>query len=120
MSARKPKNDKPQDANMAEIEELLSGTGSDSSVLLCSITPRPIHELLIVVCGLGGMCSFWYDGNNDRVCFSVRIGTIHKSYSAETAQAFEQTAEALTNKLVLGFAKLGKPNPLKPIPPKAK
>ena len=108
-----PKNE--QATPQINLSELLQDDSNTIGPSFGDTDGLAIRRLNHVVGELGGMVTYWVDHTNQRLCFSVRIGSEKRPYQAESVEQFNQQCEQFTSRLAPALKRLGK----KPPPPLA-
>jgi len=112
MPARK-KADNAAEKETYNLQEILQDDGSTEYDNYSNVDSVAIQRLIYAVSSLGGMVTFWYDNNNKRLCFSMRLFGGHKSYQIDDAAQFTQISEPIIGKLT----RIMQEKKLPPLPP---
>lgn len=124
MTTRRRK-DVPESAEETiNLNEILQEGGNAGGPYWGSVDGNTCVRLIHCVTALGGFVTFWVDGTNQRLSFSVRVGTNKRSYDIEEAPQFIGVAENLVGKLTPSLLSRKKPAPPPPTgtdaPPRTK
>lgn len=105
------------DENIPEgfsLNDVLQDSSNSVGLHYGSVNGNTIRRLNHCVGELGGMVTYYVDHNNQRLCFSVRIGSEKRGYQCESVEHLEQTIEAFIGKLTPALVRLKKAPPPKP------
>jgi len=97
------------------LQAILQDDGNSERDSYSSVDSVAIQRLIYCISSLGGMVTFWYDSNNSRLCFSMRLFGGQRSYQIDDATQFPAVSESVVSKLtpVMVSKKLSPPQPLK-------
>jgi hypothetical protein len=114
MTTRRRKEVDPNAEPEINLDDLLSEGGNAGGPYWGSADSHTCIRLIHTVTTLGGFVTFWTDGTNQRLSFSVRVGTGKRSYDLEEAEQFIRIAESVIGKLSPSLLSRKKPGP--PLP----
>jgi len=96
-SKKKPTSDSSDDA--IDLKTLLQDDSETERDSYAGVDSMAVIRLIHCVSCLGGMVTFWYDGNNGRLCFSMRLFGGQRSYQIDNSAQFAQVSEPIVSKL---------------------
>ena len=115
MTTRRKKTDDVQDEETISLAEILQGDSDSGGPYYGIVDSNTCLRLIHSATAVGSFITFWRDSTNQRICFSVRLGTQKRSYQVEEAEEFVQVAESVIGRLapVLIARKKPAPPPIK-------
>lgn len=111
MTARRKASSDATTPEGFSLTTLLSDAGDSKRDTYGDTNSNVLRRLTYAACELGGMVTYFYDSANQRLCFSVRVGSEKKSYQCETAEQFNQQAEQFIERVGAILLKMGKAPP---------